>query len=837
MKKYISAFFLSIFLLTSCGQTIFDDFFDIHEEIDQLKDNEDKLSQRLENANYTLATIQAIVDVLNSGYYVDKVVPIYMDDVEVAKQVCFTNGKSISIYHGKNGENGHTPALGVINIDGDYFWTLDGDILLDDDGNMIPTINEVVKSPELTIRNEYWYISFDGGATWKQLGRATGEDGLDGKDGIEHIISIDDSSEEGVSFILYDGTVLFVPYCNPVYIILDTQDTEVGISGRETVRVNYYLTDIVEGTHIIVSSDGFYTALLVEEDESKGHIDITCPGTYRDGFVNVTVYAKNGVSDMKVIRFYEKMMGFDNGNVYSIPETGGRVRIPYISNFKYRVEVDPGNPWLEVQEESPSERKGDIVLVAPANQGLTRSGLAYIYAENGINPYATIVVLQQSMKCHVANASFVIEAGGGTAFSDVSSSYGLSVVIPEENTYWLKGDVLPGGQTDSYKIALTAEPNPDPYDRSSVIRLYSSSGTTLLAELQLVQKASNANAGSELVFTVRPNYSNDFTAYLPIRKDAVSGKLNCYVDWGDGSGDHITGISRDEKNFKVEDYVVCHHYDGLTVGKTFEVVVSGSVPELYAGYIPEAFRSSVVEIKQWGNTGLKNMSHAFEGFSGLETLPLDDSRAFADVTDFSQAFENCPRLTTVSGHLFDYAGKAISFRSAFHNCPELAIIPDGLFDGCTSGTDFAAVFENCASIRTIPEGLFSNCSKADNFQSAFRSCISLSAIPADLFAGCPDVTSFTDCFNNCQSIKDVPSGLFDHNRKAVRFAGTFFGCGSLTSESPYTVIDGEKVHLYERIYHPDHFNAPIDHFDCFNGCDKLEDWNQIPGVWRYSSNN
>jgi hypothetical protein len=38
-------------------------------------------------------------------------------------------------------------------------------------------------TPQLKIENDYWYISYDNGATWTKLGKATGKDGQDGQDG------------------------------------------------------------------------------------------------------------------------------------------------------------------------------------------------------------------------------------------------------------------------------------------------------------------------------------------------------------------------------------------------------------------------------------------------------------------------------------------------------------------------------------------------------------------------------------------------------------------------------------------------------------------------------
>ena len=69
--------------------------------------------------------------------------------------------------------------------DGVYYWTIDGEWLLDSDGNKIPTTGKDGAdgqngengqdgadgiTPQLKIEEDYWYISYDNGMTWNQLG-------------------------------------------------------------------------------------------------------------------------------------------------------------------------------------------------------------------------------------------------------------------------------------------------------------------------------------------------------------------------------------------------------------------------------------------------------------------------------------------------------------------------------------------------------------------------------------------------------------------------------------------------------------------------------------------
>ncbi len=57
-------------------------------------------------------------------------------------------------------------------------------------------------------------------------------------------------------------------------------------------------------------------------------------------------------------------------------------------------------------------------------------------------------------------------------------------------------------------------------------------------------------------------------------------------------------------------------------------------------------------------------------------------------------------------------------------------------------------------------------------------------------------------------------------------------CWNLTGESPYTMIDGQKVHLYERVNYPDHFTEPTLFIMAFRYCTGLTDYAQIPSDWK-----
>lgn len=125
---------------------------------EQLADHEQRI-QTLETLcrqmNTNITSLQAIVDALQQNDYIKSVTPVQEGNEVIGYTIEFVKNGSITIYHGKNGQNGadgqdgapgqdgHTPVIRVQqDADGKYYWTLDGEWLLDADGNKVPTTGE-----------------------------------------------------------------------------------------------------------------------------------------------------------------------------------------------------------------------------------------------------------------------------------------------------------------------------------------------------------------------------------------------------------------------------------------------------------------------------------------------------------------------------------------------------------------------------------------------------------------------------------------------------------------------------------------------------------------------
>ncbi len=264
MKKLLLMLSTAL-MLTFTGCMQFDDTR-IWDAIDELEDLYDELDGRLEDLeeacekmNTNIEAMQTIISALQSHDTIKSIAPIKQGDKVVGYTITFTNSEPITIYHGEdgkdgadgedgkdgaNGSDGYTPTIGVAkDADENYYWTLDGEWLLDAEGNKIKANGNDGKdgengadgkdgiTPQLEIRDGYWYISYDNGQSWVELGKATGEDGKDGANGADGADGEDgkdgengkdgadgDSLFESVTwdeeyayFTLSDGTVITIP--------------------------------------------------------------------------------------------------------------------------------------------------------------------------------------------------------------------------------------------------------------------------------------------------------------------------------------------------------------------------------------------------------------------------------------------------------------------------------------------------------------------------------------------------------------------------------------------------------------------------------------------------
>lgn len=235
--------------------------------------------------------------------------------------------------------------------------------------------------------------------------------------------------------------------------------------------------------------------------------------------------------------------------------------------------------------------------------------------------------------------------------------------------------------------------------------------------------------------------------------------------------------------------------------------------------------------------------YTFFECSALTSVPEDLFAQNTQANNMNEIFAYCTSLESIPAGLFRNNVNLNSMRSAFTHCTSLKTIPQGLLSACSRVTvlgevhypannSASGIFSDCTALESIPEDLFSAMTNLENAPGIFDGCTSLKAIPENLFANNKKLRKIEFAFSGCKSLTSLPTGLFDQNLMLESIYNVFAGCSSLRGESPYTVIDGKKVHLYERGNYPDYFLSIASYSDTFKGCTNLSDYGQMPELWK-----
>ena len=423
----------------------------------------------------------------------------------------------------------------------------------------------------------------------------------------------------------------------------------------------------------------------------------------------------------------------------------------------------------------------------------------------------------------------------------ISSSRGLTVKVPADAEDWISTNIDDLGN-DNYRLTSVITKNTTNKTRSAIVELLSENGEQILGDIEYVQSSSITDELSNMVLKVRANFSNNFTASFNISAfyDDITcydnggviwstqfEDVDCYIDWGDGQAERIYI----DWNSGTTNPTINHEYN-TTEPRDYIVSISGKIPSLSSGD-----RICISEVIQWGNLNLRNLKISdyllkqipgdnygsfsklayitFHNCKSLEYIPENLFQHANNLSYFESTFNGCSSLKEIPERLFEKCLNAINFAGVFMDCSSLISIPEELFKHNTKVTTFYGTFAGCNSLQSIPEKLFHNCSEVKDFSHTFYHCTSLKDIPAKLFEKCPNVNSVASTFAYCD-ITSIPSCIFDNNRRITNFWRTFLGCWNSSGESPFTVIDGVKYHLYERYLCIDQFVRPESYEQCFS---------------------
>ena len=253
MKKLLAfAALFAVVALTSCK---YDDD-DLWNSVHGLENRVAKLEELCKQMNTNISSLQTIVTALQNNVYVTGTTPLMKDGKEIGYTITFSKGNPITIYHGKDGqdgEDGTTPTISVKkDTDGVYYWTLNGEFIVVDGGKIQAEGKDGTNgtngtTPQFKIENDYWFVSYDNGTNWTQLGKATGEDGV-GSDSMFSGVDYETSTDY-IIFTLSNGTQIKLPTWSAFEALQRLcNETNTNLSALQTIvtalQNNDYITSV-----------------------------------------------------------------------------------------------------------------------------------------------------------------------------------------------------------------------------------------------------------------------------------------------------------------------------------------------------------------------------------------------------------------------------------------------------------------------------------------------------------------------------------------------------------------------------------------------------------------
>lgn len=184
---------------------------------------------------------------------------------------------------GQNGKDAAAPQIGVQEIDGVLYWTVNGELLKFNGENIRVTGNDGQDgapgqagqdgkdgiTPQFKVEEGKWYISFDG-EVWSEVGSAVTE--------VKSVVTVETTDEAYIFHI--DDTTVSIPKTNAFSLRLDQKDS-IELKAGERIMLTYNIVGEDKTTHVAVESSNFKAEL----DEYTKTLFITAPAEPVDGYV------------------------------------------------------------------------------------------------------------------------------------------------------------------------------------------------------------------------------------------------------------------------------------------------------------------------------------------------------------------------------------------------------------------------------------------------------------------------------------------------------------------------------------------------------------------------
>ena len=386
MKKII-LFFVAIAatLVSSCS---YDDK-PLTDRVDALDSRLTKLEAAVQKINEGIGDIKSVVEALEKG---DKIVSV--TPVEGGFEVVYSKAGKFTIKNGKDGADGQdgvTPVVSTkLDADGIYYWTVNGEYLLDNAGKKLPVTSHI--TPKVRLEGDNFEISYDNGKNWEVLGAA-------GSIPPGAIVINEVKDEAGaVTFVLSDGQTIVIPKAAEFALVVNEYAGAV-TPGSGSTNISYELFGSDTGSMVEAFATGGFevtrVSYTIADDPSKGLVEIKVPSPMpENGKVFIFGINSKGVTVSRVIKFEEGQFMADAMGTNEVGAEGGECMVWVNTNYDYSVSMSEDvKAWITYVPHTKALRSEiPTFIVAPNTTGKERR--ATIGFLRGIQTIQTFEIIQ-----------------------------------------------------------------------------------------------------------------------------------------------------------------------------------------------------------------------------------------------------------------------------------------------------------------------------------------------------------------------------------------------------------------------------------------------------------
>lgn len=238
---------------------------DLKDRVDTL---ETKVAALESKVNENVSSIAKLAEAAAKAVTIESVT---QNEDKTSYTIKFSDGTTSVLNNGKDGKDAVAPVVGVKEVDGVLYWTVNGEFLTNNGAKVPVTGKDGVdgKDPQFKIEDGKWFVSFDG-KTWEAV-TVTGT--------VEPKLEMTETDTEYV-FTLGE-TVIRIAKAKAFAIKVESD--AVDIEPGKTATFKYTVTGADETTHVVAESSTFE----VKVDETNSTITVTAPKAMVSGYVIV----------------------------------------------------------------------------------------------------------------------------------------------------------------------------------------------------------------------------------------------------------------------------------------------------------------------------------------------------------------------------------------------------------------------------------------------------------------------------------------------------------------------------------------------------------------------